>query len=372
MSEISETINTYRPDLTTYEEFYKHLHRNPELSFQERETAATISARLTSLLDAFPSIKTSIHTEIGSYGLAAVLHNQDSHGSSPTVLLRADMDALPVEEQTRLEYASNKPLIAAAELLLKARERWRGTVVLCFQPAEELGKGAQAMIDGGLYEKVPIPDVLIGGHVMSRKAGTIGTRRGLLASAADSYTLKIHGRSGHASQPHRTCDPIVTAAHTIVRLQSIAAREVDPEEGAVVSVGYIHAGNAVNVIPDTAHVGIDVRTFSPDTRAHVLGALRRIVNAESAAAGAPPPELVEERAYPFLVNDEMATRKVEDVFSAHFGDAYDAHAKGLGGSEDFGVLATAVGRPSVYFMYGATDQRLWERLENEGELQAHF
>ncbi|KAK0647927.1 IAA-amino acid hydrolase ILR1-like 9 [Lasiodiplodia hormozganensis] len=285
MSEISETINTYRPDLTSYEEFYKHLHRNPELSFQERETAATILARLTSLLDAFPSIKTSIHTEIGSYGLAAILHNQDPHGSSPTVLLRADMDALPVEEQTRLE-------------------------------------------------------------------------------------LKIHGRSGHASQPHRTCDPIVTAAHTIVRLQSIAAREVDPEEGAVVSVGYIHAGNAVNVIPDTAHVGIDVRTFSPDTRAHVLGALRRIVNAESAAAGAPPPELVEERAYPFLVNDEMATRKVEDVFSAHFGDAYDANAQGLGGSEDFGVLATAVGRPSVYFMYGATDQRLWERLENEGELQA--
>lgn len=196
MSEISETINTYRPDLTSYEEFYKHLHRNPELSFQERETAATISARLTSLLDAFPSIKTSIHTEIGSYGLAAVLHNQDPHGSSPTVLIRADMDALPVEEQTRLEYASNKrmialdgvekpvmhacghdmhvsALIAAAELLLKARERWRGTVVLCFQPAEELGKGAQAMIDGGLYKKVPIPDVLIGGHVMSRKAGKI-------------------------------------------------------------------------------------------------------------------------------------------------------------------------------------------------------
>lgn len=194
MSEISETINTYRPDLTGYQDLYKHLHQNPELSFQERDTAATIFARLTSLLDAFPSVQSSIHTNIGSYGLAAVLCNQDEHGGGPTVLLRADMDALPVEEQTRLEYASKKrmtaldgiekpvihacghdmhvsALIAAAELLLKARETWRGTVILCFQPAEELGKGAQAMIDGGLYDKVPAPDVVVGGHVMSRKAG---------------------------------------------------------------------------------------------------------------------------------------------------------------------------------------------------------
>lgn len=134
----------------------------------------------------------------------------------------------------------------------------------------------------------------------------------------------------------------------------------------MVSIGYIHAGEAVNIIPATANLGIDVRTFSQDTRIRVLGALRRIIDAESTAAGAPPPDLVETRAYPFLVNDEIATRKVEHVFGAHFGDAYDAYAQGLGGSEDCGILATVVGRPIVYFMYGATDPVLWEKLENEG------
>ncbi|GME27566.1 Peptidase M20 [Neofusicoccum parvum] len=390
MSKISKIIGTHRPDLAPYEALYKHLHATPELSFQERETAATMRNRLTALFASFPALAAEIHTDIGSHGLAAVVRN----GGGPTVLLRADMDGLPVAEQTGLPYASTrtmtaldgaeKPtmhacghdmhmsaLLAAAELLCRASAEWRGTVVLCFQPAEELGKGAQAMVEGGLYDRVPVPDVVVGGHVMFQKAGTIGTRRGLMASAADSYNLTIHGRSGHASQPHRTCDPIVTAAHTITRLQTIAAREVDPQDAAVVSVGYIHAGDAVNIIPAAAQLGLDVRTFSQASRRRVLDAVRRIVDAESAAAGAPRlPELLETRTFPFLVNDVAATLKVEDVFTAHFGADYNPDVPRLGGSEDCGILATAVGKPSVFFTYGGTDPALWERLEKEGGEEA--
>lgn len=195
MSKISEIINTHRPSLAGYEDLYRHLHANPELSFQERETAATMKAQLTTLLAAFPSIEFSIHTDIGSHGLAAVLRN-NANAATPTVLLRADMDALPVAERTGLPFASTrrvtaldgaeKPamhacghdvhmtaLLAAAELLCRARAEWAGTLVLCFQPAEELGKGALAMVEGGLYERVPVPDVVVGGHVTFHKAGEI-------------------------------------------------------------------------------------------------------------------------------------------------------------------------------------------------------
>lgn len=180
-------------------------------------------------------------------------------------------------------------------------------------------------------------------------------------------SLTIHGRSGHASQPHRTCDPILTAAHTITRLQTIAAREVDPQDATVVSVGYIHAGDAVNIIPSTAELGLDVRTFSQATRLRVLESVRRIIDAESSASGAPtPPVLKETRTFPFLVNDEVATAKVEEVFAAHFGEAYDPEVPRLGGSEDCGILATSVGRPSVFFTYGGTDPEVWDKAEREG------
>lgn len=387
MSKISKIITTHRPDLGPYEQLYRHLHAHPELSFQEQETAATMKTQLEAIFARFPDIKTSIHTDIGSHGLAAVLRNG---ADSPVVLLRADMDGLPVEELTGLPYASTKrmlahdgkekptmhacghdmhmsALLAAAETLCAARAEWAGTIVLCFQPAEELGKGAMAMVEGGLYDRVPVPDVVVGGHVMFQKAGTVGTRRGLMASAADSYNLTIHGRSGHASQPHRTCDPILTAAHTITRLQTIAAREVDPQDATVVSVGYIHAGDAVNIIPSTAELGLDVRTFSQATRLRVLESVRRIIDAESSASGAPtPPVLKETRTFPFLVNDEVATAKVEEVFAAHFGEAYDPEVPRLGGSEDCGILATSVGKPSVFFTYGGTDPEVWDKAEREG------
>ncbi|OJD33984.1 hippurate hydrolase [Diplodia corticola] len=404
-SRISQIITAHRPALAPYEELYKHLHQTPELSFQERDTAAEMRKQLASIFARHPHLATSIHPDIGgTHGLAATIRNPPSSSStssssdspppSPIVLLRADMDGLPVKEATGLPYASTKTmealggdvkpvmhacghdmhmasLLAAVELLCVAKDEWQGTVVVCFQPAEELGKGALAMVEGGLYDVVPVPDVVVGGHVLFQKAGTIGTRRGLVASAADSYNLTIHGRGGHASQPHLTIDPIVTAAHTITRLQTIASREVDPQEAAVVSVGYVRAGDAVNIIPASASLGVDVRTFSPGSRARVLAAVRRIVDAESAAAGGgdgtvSAPELVETRTFPFLVNDEGATARVEEAFEGVFGEGYDREAPRLGGSEDCGVLATSVGRPGVFFTWGGTDPELWDRLEREG------
>jgi amidohydrolase len=246
MPNISEIATKHRPELNKYEDLYKHFHANPELSNQEKETAARCVSELRAISSDF-----DIKTGIGGHGIAALLHN----GSGPTVLLRADFDALPIEERTGLPYASKKRMadadgvdkpvmhacghdmhiscmLGAAEALVSARETWSGTLVLVFQPAEERGTGAQAMVDDGLYDPerhaIPVPDVVLGAHVMPHRAGVIGTRRGLLMSAADSMRVTLHGRGGHASMPHRLVDPVVMAASTVMRLQTIVSREVDP------------------------------------------------------------------------------------------------------------------------------------------------
>ncbi|KAJ4362190.1 hypothetical protein N0V95_001538 [Ascochyta clinopodiicola] len=386
MPSLSEIVNTHKPDLGPYEELYKWFHTHPELSFCESQTAAAIATHLETL-HAF-----EIHAHIGGHGLAAVLKN----GEGKTLLLRADIDALPVREQTGLSYASTKrmpdvegvekpvmhacghdmhitALLAAAETLVRARDSWSGTLVLVFQPAEEKGKGAQAMVDGGLYDKVPVPDVVVGAHVMPEKAGVIGTKRGLIASSADSYLLKIKGRQTHASTPHRGNDPIVQAAATILRLQTIVAREVDPLDFAVVTVAAIHAGDAENIIPDTAELKLDIRAANPETRARVLASVRAVVDAEALASSNPfAPEMTEIRNFPLLFNDATVTATLESAFSAHFEKsehaAYTSDIARLQGSEDFGILATAVGRPSCFFLYGGTDPELYERLEKEGKM----
>jgi len=194
-----------------------------------------------------------------------------------------------------------------------------------------------------------------------------------MASAADSFQLTIHGRGGHASQPHRSRDPILTAAHTITRLQTIVARETDPADPAVVTVSAIHAGDAENVIPAHAHLKLNVRTFNPTTRARVLASVKRIVDAEALAGEAPKsPELKPTSSFPFLVNDDGVTVKLEASFAAHFrssGQTYDSNTIKLGGSEDFGVLATAVNRPANYWCFGGIDPAIWDKAEEEGKLQ---
>ncbi|KAH7402432.1 hypothetical protein BKA66DRAFT_448747 [Pyrenochaeta sp. MPI-SDFR-AT-0127] len=386
MPSISEVVKTHRPDLASYEELYKWFHAHPELSFQEKATAEAIVKHLQTF-NAF-----EIHSSIGGHGVAAVLTN----GPGKTLLLRADIDALPVEERTGLAYASKarmkdvdgveKPLmhacghdmhitalLVAAETLLRARDEWSGTLILCFQPAEERAGGAQSMVDGGLYDKVPQPDVVVGAHVMPERAGVIGTKHGLIASSADSFQLKIEGRQAHASTPHRGIDPIVQAASTIMRLQTVVAREVDPLDFAVVTVSAIHAGDAENIIPEEANLKLNIRAARPETREAVLNSVKTIIAAEAAASSNPKqPSLTQTTKFPFLFNDATVTNALEESFSQHFEvgkHGYTNDIARLQGSEDFGILATAIGKPSCFFLYGGTDPSVYDKAEKEGRLK---
>lgn len=284
--------------LTGYEELYKHFHSHPELSLQERETASTIASHLESFKAGY-----ELCTSIGGHGTVGVLKN----GPGPTVLLRADMDALPVLELTGLPYASKvtmkdvadgieKPvmhacghdmhitcLLAAAEHLASIKHAWSGTLIVLFQPNEERAAGAQAMVDDGLYDQIPIPDYVLGQHVLPLRAGRVGSRKGVIMGAADSFIITVFGRGSHGSMPHRSVDPVVLAANVILRLQSIVSREVNPSEMAVVTVGSVQAGSTENIIADHAILKVNIRTTSSQTRERVLAAMRRIVKAECEA-----------------------------------------------------------------------------------------
>ncbi|KAK3374830.1 hypothetical protein B0H63DRAFT_480973 [Podospora didyma] len=391
MSSISQLVANHRPSLGPLEDLYRHYHANPELSNREFQTAAHIAAQLREISPDF-----RIKRHIGGHGLAAILAN----GDGPVVLLRADIDGLPVLERTGLPYASSvrmndasrveKPvmhacghdmhitcLLGAAKVLFSARDAWAGTVVLAFQPAEERGTGAQAMVDDGMYDEdrhgVPVPDVAIGAHVMPFRAGAIGTRRGLMATSADSLRVTLHGRGSHASMPHRAVDPVVMAASTVMRLQTIVSREVDPADSAVITVASIHAGDAENVIADDATLSIDTRSITQGTRDRVLGRIKDVVRAESAAAMAVrEPTFETTRSFPLTVNDAAVTAMIEETFAAHFGEGkgqYNRDVPRLAVSEDFSILATAVGKPYCFFLYGGTSHRLWDQAEREGTLE---
>ena len=254
----------------------------------------------------------------------------------------------------------------------------------------ERAGGAQAMVDDGLYSKVPEPELAIGAHVMPYRAGVIGTKHGLMASSADSfqykcpvpnislkltfiYMLTIQGRQAHASTPHMSVDPIVQAASTILRLQSIVSRETAPSDFAVVTVSAIHAGEAENIIPEKADLKLNVRCAKPETREQVLSSMRRIIDAEATASGAPSlPTLKESTQFPFLFNDANLTNALEKTFSEHFEvgpHGYSDDIERLAGSEDFGILATAIGKPSCFFLYGGLDPEMWDQHEKEGRLK---
>ena len=355
MTDISKLVASQRPDLDPYISIYKHIHSHPELSGLEAETAKLVVSHLKKISSDF-----DIHEGIGGHGVAAVLRN----GDGPTVLVRADMDALPELEATGVDYASkvrmkdlqgvDQPvmhacghdmhttaLLAAAELLVSAdsRKAWSGTLLLVWQPAEETGTGAQAMVDDGLYKQVPIPDVVLAGHVMPSRAGTVGIKKGLTLSSADCLKITMYGRGGHASQPHHLIDPVVMAASTIVRLQTIVSRETDPGENTVLTVGSIQAGETANVIADEAVIQLNIRTQTPATREKVLSSIERIVKAESLATGATKdPKIEKFESYPFTFNDEETTAKLGESFAKHFSEGPQKFTAGIHqllNSEDF-------------------------------------
>ncbi|WP_458248305.1 M20 family metallopeptidase [Streptomyces sp. MAI_2237] len=360
------------------EDLYKDLHSHPELGFGEHRTAQKAA-------EALRACGYEVTDGIGGTGVLGVLAN----GDGPVVMGRADMDALPVRERTGLPYASTttvtgrdgaeQPVMHAcghdvhvtcltgcARLMAGSRDAWRGTFVALFQPAEENGDGAQAMIDDGLTSRSPTPDVVLAQHVLPYPAGYVGTRPGSFLSAADSLRITVHGRGAHGSMPQAAVDPVVMAAMIVIRLQTIVSRELAATTPAVLTVGSIRAGSGPNVIPDNAVIQLNVRTYDDSSRTQVLNAIERIVRAECEASGAPEaPEIQRINSFPPTVNDEEPTRRVAGAFAARFGD--DAHTIDLQtASEDMSEIPKAFGVPFTYWGIGGIDPARYAEAARNG------
>lgn len=379
-----QLLRAHAPNTSSFEGLYKYFHANPELSFMEKNTASTIASHAA--LSSF-----RVQTSIGGHGLACILEN----GPGPKVLLRADMDALPVLEKTGLEYASTAKMVDSADsiekpvmhacghdmhvtcLLAAAKwlssedvsKKWAGTLILVFQPNEERAGGAQAMVDDGLYEKIPIPDVVLGQHVMPLRTGKVGVRTGTMMAAADSFKVTLYGRGGHGSMPHLCVDPVLLAANVVVRLQGIVSREVDPQDFAVVTVGSLQAGQTENIIAEEATLRINVRTQTTATRELVLKAITRVVEKECEASGCEKKPLVEETTrFPITPNDEDATLKLSANFKDAFGEDFIPDLVPSNASEDVSILASSVGRPCCFWFFGGVDANKWDKAARDGRI----
>jgi hippurate hydrolase len=349
-------------------QLYEDFHRHPELSFAEHRTAAAVAEQLV-------ETGYEVTTGIGRTGVVGVLRN----GPGPVALLRADMDALPVLEQTGLPYASTERgvdpdgrdvavmhacghdmhvacLLGASQVLARSRSSWSGTLLVVFQPAEELGAGAKAMVEDGLFDLGGRPDVVLGQHVAPLPAGFLALRPGPAFAAADSIKITLHGRGGHGSRPEATVDPVVMAAATVLRLQTIVSREVPGTDTAVLTIGALRAGTKENIIPDEAELLVNLRTFEPRIRTRVLDAITRIVNGEAVTAGAPRPPTVEMTAsFPAVVNEYAATERIRNRLSTLVGQDRILDPGVVTGSEDVGLLAAAAEAPCVFWLLGGGD-----------------
>ncbi len=375
---ILRNLDGLLPDLET---LYKDVHSHPELSMQETRTAGLAAERLR-------AAGYDVTTGIGKTGVVGLLRT----GDGPVVMLRADMDALPIEEATGLPYASKVKaqdregktvpvghmcghdmhvtwLIGATTLLARARTEWRGTLMAVFQPGEETAEGAQAMIDDGLFDRFPKPAVVLGQHVMVGPAGTVAGRAGAITSAADSLQIRLFGRGAHGSMPQASIDPVVMAAATVMRLQTVVSREVAAAETAVLTVGSLQAGTKENVIPDEAIIKLNVRTFDAGVRKRVLAAIERIVNAEAAASGAPrAPEITPLDRYPLNVNDADASTRVVNAFGRYFPADRVRQTGPAPASEDFGSFGTEWHVPSVFWFVGGTDPDTYTKAKEAGRI----
>jgi amidohydrolase len=347
---------------------YMELHQHPELSGHEIRTAAKLAAQLRALGYA-------VTEHVGGTGIVAVLRN----GPGRTVMLRTELDALPVQEKTGLAYASTvhtkdaagndvavghmcghdlhmSALVGAADIMAHSKNTWRGTLILIGQPAEETISGAESMVKDGLFKRFPRPDVALALHVVNElPAGEVGVVPGVYDTNADSLRITIFGKGGHGSAPHTTVDPIVIAARAILALQTIASREVKPGEMAVVTVGYVHAGTKNNIIPDHAELGLTVRTYKAEVRKQVLAAIARITAAEAAAAGAPrPPSIDHDEGTNAVYNDPALAQRLRVVLQNALGRDNVLASEPLTASEDFSVFIEQ-GIPGFYLTLGGAD-----------------
>ena len=371
MAATEQILQHYESIRPEQEDFYKDLHQNPELSHQEHRTAANVARSMD-------SYGFQTETGIGGTGVTAVLQN----GNGPTVLLRADMDALPLQERTGADYASTITaqdqggdrvpvmhacghdvhvacLLGASRLLAEHQDKWRGTLVALFQPAEETGDGARGMLADALLDRIPPPDVALAQHVLPGVSGHVATRSGPVLSSADSIRITVHGRGGHGSMPQNTIDPVVLAAMIVLRLQAIISRETPPTEPAVLTVGSLHAGTKSNIIPDQAVMELNLRTYTDATRQRILDSVRRAVQAECAASGSPKePDFETFDSFPLTVNDEATTARVAGAFSTYFGDRAGSLELQTA-SEDFSDVPRTGNIPYTYWGIGGTDPQTY-------------
>ena len=360
-------------------DLYIDLHQSPELSSHETQTAAKLSARLRDL-------GYTVTEGVGGTGVVAILKN----GAGPTVMLRTELDALPVEEKTGLPYASKvhanddsgqdvpvmhacghdlhmASMVGTAAIMAHSKESWHGTLLLVGQPAEETISGAKRMIDDGLFTRFPKPAVGVALHVGNYlPAGQVGITPGVYDANSDSLRITIYGKGGHGAMPQSTIDPIVIAARTILALQTIVSRELKPGEMAVITVGYVRAGTKNNIIPDQAEMGLTVRTYKNEVRKQVLAAITRITKAEALAGGAQQEPLIEHpEATDSVYNDPALAERLRAPLEAALGKQNVITTEPITPSEDYAFFVEQ-GVPSLYMSLGGADPQKYAESKSSG------
>ena len=358
---------------------YVDIHEHPELSGQETQTAAKLAAHLREL-------GYEVTEHVGGTGVVAVMKN----GAGPTIMLRTELDALPVEEKTGLPYASKvhvkdptgreiavmhacghdlhmAALIGTAAIMAHSKDTWHGTLVLIGQPAEETIGGASGMLKDGFLTRFPKPDAGVALHVGNElPAGTVGVGSGPRYSNSDSLRITIYGKGGHGAAPQTTIDPIVIGAQVVVALQTIVSREIAPGDPAVITVGTFQAGTKNNIIPDEAVLGLTVRSYSPEVRKHLLASITRIVNAEAQAAGAPrPPTIDHYESTDAVYDDPVLAQRLTGVLDSTLGRKNVIEIPPIMASEDYSEFIKA-GIPSFYFALGGADPARLAEAESTG------
>jgi amidohydrolase len=346
---------------------YKDLHAHPEIAFQEVRTAGKLAGEMRKL-------GFEVTEKVGKTGIVAVLRN----GAGPTVLVRTELDGLPMEEKTGLPYASRGPAthscghdvhmaswLGAARTLVELKAQWKGTLVFIGQPAEETVSGAKAMLEDGLFKRFPKPDYAFALHSWPLAYGAVGFNDGPVSSNSDAIEIVFKGRGGHGSAPDKALDPIAIAARFVTDVQTVVSREKDPKEFGVVTIGAIHGGTVGNIIPDTVQVRGTIRSYSPEVRTKLLDGVRRVANASAAMAGAPAPDVQLIAGGAAIVNNEELVRKTEAVFRDAFGAANAQRMPAMTASEDFSLYANQ-GIPSMFFFTGVYDPKAVAEAQRPG------
>ena len=379
----NDLFQAIEQDYTYLDKLYKHLHKHPEISNQEKKTAKRIA-------DELKSVGFKVTENVGGFGVVGVIEN----GEGPTVLIRTDLDGLPLEEKTGVDYASKVQVVdslgktvhtmhacghdvhmtvftGTARRLAASRDQWQGTLVMIGQPAEEKGTGAKAMLEDGLYQRFPKPDYVLGLHTdASLPAGQIAQIEGYAMASVNSVDIRVFGVGSHGAYPHKGKDPIVVAAQIVTALQTLVSRELPAVEAGVVTVGSIHGGTTHNIISDQVDLQLTVRSYTEETRQTLLNGIKRIAHAQGLSAGLPNDKLplvtVRKASTPALYNDPALTQRISRLLSGHLGEKQVVAGSQAMVGEDFGRYSLFEPRiPSVFLRLGTVDPETYASKKDE-------